>query len=79
MDNLAVKSGMRGMERRDVGASQPDKAPGGNPAGTPGGEGEQDPPVSHFIHQDESGAHHLNISKLHEHVMGKSKAAVHNI
>jgi len=76
MENLAARSGMRGMERSTVGASQPDKAPGGDPAGHEGGAGEQDPPVSHFIHQDPtSGHHHLNISKLHEHLMGKSKAA----
>jgi hypothetical protein len=74
VDNLAVKSGMRGMERGQVGASQPDKVPGGAPGGHEGGVGEQDPPVSHFIHQDPtSGEHHLNISKLHEHLMGKSK------
>ena len=72
-ENLAVRSGMRGMERSQVGASQPDKAPGGAPAGMEGGAGEQDPPVSHFIHQDENGDHHLNISKLHAHVVGKSK------
>jgi len=74
MENLAVKSGMRGMERGQVAASQPDKAPGGAPGGHEGGPGEQDPPVSHFIHQDPTSGHHmLNISKLHEHVVGKSK------
>lgn len=72
-ENMAVRSGMRGMERGQVGASQPDKAPGGNPMGHEGGAGEQDPPVSHFVHQDENGHHHVNISKLHEHLMGKSK------
>ena len=76
MMNLAQKSGMRGMERPEAGASQPDKAPGGNPAGHEGGSGEQDAPVSHFIHQDpESGHHMLNVTKLHEHLMGKSKGA----
>jgi hypothetical protein len=74
MDNLAVKSGMRGMERGQVGASQPDKAPGGEQAGIEGGPGEQDRPVSHFVHQDPTSGHHmLNITKLHEHLMGKSK------
>ena len=73
MTSIAVKSGMRGMERSQVAASQPDMAPGGDPAGIAGGAGEQDPPVSHFMHQDENGDHHVNISKLHAHMVGKSK------
>ena len=73
-ENMAVKSGMRGMERSQVGASQPDKAPGGDPgANEPENPGQSDPPVSHFIHQDENGDHHVNISKLHAHAVGKSK------
>ena len=72
MDNLAVKSGMRGMERREVGGSQPDKAPGGNPTEHDAGPGEQDPPISHFMHPD---GQHLNVAKLHEHIVGHSKGA----
>jgi hypothetical protein len=76
MENMAVKSGMRGMEKREVGASQPDAAPGGAPGGHEGAGAEIDPPVSHFMHQDPTtGHHHINISKLHEHMIGKSKGA----
>lgn len=70
---IAEKTGMRGMERHQAGPAPEDKAPGGHPGGTEGGAGEQDPPISHFVHQDEAGDHHVNLSKLHAHVVGKSK------
>ena len=60
------------MERSQVGASQPDKAHGGNPEGEMPEGAENDPPVSHFIHQDEAGHHHINITKLHGHLSAKA-------
>lgn len=66
--SAAKKSGMRGSEAPPSAA---DEMPGADPAGAGPGAGEADPPVSHFVHQDEHGDHHMNISKLHAHLSAK--------
>jgi hypothetical protein len=67
----AFTSGMRGREEPPV-ATQ--NSPG-EEAATPPPEGEG-AKMEDFVHgPDENGHHHLNISKLHEHLHGKKHGA----
>lgn len=68
MNNLARKSGMRGHE-----PPAQEAAPDPEPAGaTPEPE---DTGIGQFVHgPDEQGHHHLNITKLHEHLQSKHAA-----
>lgn len=66
-ENYARKSGMRGSERSEAGASQPDLAPGGDPGGTPDVTGI----IGQHVHgPDENGHHHLNLTTLAAHIHG---------
>ena len=70
--NMAQKSGMRGM-----GPAPPHADPSAPGQAADGGAGVAG--IDQFIHgPDEAGDHHLNITKLHAHIMNKGKAPVPN-
>lgn len=60
MDNLARKSGMRGMEREEAKADAADRGtdPGGN--------------ISQHVQKDEGGDHHFNLTTLVDHLEQQS-------